>query len=243
MSKRLPALAAVMLAFSLDGGVAQPVARTTSLPPSAVVSPDVFNSVALPVRNSRYSARWTRVVRTSSPFLPALVQPARAFGRTQKAIFVNALLNHRIGYRFDSKPSGDHWATVQETLTSSSGDCEDFVIAKMQALRALGVPSEDLYMTIGNDVSAGAVHAILLVRSGSQFLVLDNRADRLIPQEQYRDFYPILSFSGNRTWLHGYRRGTMPDAVRAMQVTTLASTGKLPLGNSQSSARQIASSR
>jgi hypothetical protein len=47
--------------------------------------------------------------------------------------------------------------------------------------------------------------------------VLDNRTDRLIPEQAYRGFYPILSFSAaGESWLHGYRRGQTPAAVKAM---------------------------
>lgn len=181
------------------------------------------------------SERWQRVARqTSSPQLLGLIQPARLLGRDQQVRIINASMNRHISYRFDTHPSGDQWATVNETLEKRAGDCEDIVVAKMQALRALGVPATDVYMTIGREGSSGAVHAILLVRMANRFWVLDNRVDRLVTQEDYRDFYPILTFSGGSTWVHGYRRGTMPAAVRAM---SFALNGhNLPLGSNVRSA-------
>jgi predicted transglutaminase-like cysteine proteinase len=189
----------------------------------------------MPLRHSRYGARWQRVLgQSSSPQLPALIQPAAVLGRDQQLRFINASMNRSISYRFDTDPSGDRWASVNETLARRAGDCEDIVIAKLQALRALGVPLGNLYMTIGHEGSHGSVHAVLLVRSGDRFWVLDNRTDRLVPQEAYKDFYPVLTFSGTSTWTHGYSRGRMPAAVTAMSIAM--NTRNLPVGNNVHSA-------
>jgi predicted transglutaminase-like cysteine proteinase len=206
----------------------------------AAGQPDVFGSVALPVRESRYWQRWNRVSRSAAaPQLTRLAQPARSLGRFQQAQLINAAMNRRISYRFDSDPSGDQWATAGETLARSAGDCEDIVIAKMHALMAAGVPANDLYMTVGHDAAAGSVHAVLLVRAQDRFWVLDNRTERLLAEEEFTDFHPILTFSGNRSWLHGYRRGTTPAAVRAMDMARSGRT--LPLGNGPGSVTRLAS--
>lgn len=218
-----PAIAADTIAFTQNRAAIAPA------------PPNVFGSVAMPLRHSRYDERWQRVLRqTSSRQLPALVQPVASLGRDQQVRFVNASMNRYISYRFDTDPSGDRWATANETLEKRAGDCEDIVIAKMQALRALGVPVSNLYMTIGYEGSNRSVHAVLLVREANRFWVLDNRSDRLVTQEEYKDFYPVLTFSGGSTWTHGYRWGTMPVAVAAM---SRALNGRsLPLGNNVRSA-------
>ena len=189
----------------------------------------------MPLHHSRYDARWQRVLsQSSSPQLPAFIRPAALLGRDQQVRFINASMNRSISYRFDADPSGDRWASLNETLAKRAGDCEDIVIAKLQALRALGVPVTNLYMTIGYEGSYGAAHAVLLVRSGERFWVLDNRTDRLIPQEDFKDFYPVLTFSGSGTWTHGYSRGRMPPAVTAMSIAM--NTRRLPVGNNVHSA-------
>lgn len=232
---RIHCVSTAVIVAAISMVVPLPVRSATASSPG--ISPNVFGSIALPVANSRYSARWARVLHDARPqSLRTLVSPARGHDRGQQASFVNASLNHRLSYRYDTHPSGDHWATASETLAKSAGDCEDFVITKMQALRSLGVPAEDLYMTIGTDAAVGAVHAVLLVRQGGRFWVLDNRRDRVIAQESYRDFYPILTFSRDRTWLHGYKRGTTPAAVRALDTARIARLGNLPIGNSRGSA-------
>src|SRR6266496_5226916 len=70
---------------------------------SAQASPNVFGSVAMPLRHSRYDERWQRVLRqTSSPQLSALIQPAASLGRDQQVHFINASMNQSITYRFDT---------------------------------------------------------------------------------------------------------------------------------------------
>lgn len=193
-----------------------PAEARSSLAPA----PNVFGSIGLPLGHTRYSDRWSRVAFSDeAPELGRMLQPARSLPELQRAQFVNAALNHRIRYAFDTDPSGDSWATAGETMRKGSGDCEDYVIAKMQALRRLGVPADALYMTIGQDAAAGVAHAILLVRASGRFFVLDNRFDRPVPQESYADFYPIISFSAaGRSWLHGYPVGHTPPVVREMSI-------------------------
>ena len=218
------------------------MARGAVQPPQAPVSPspDLFGSVALKLGHNRYSNRWSRVALSGDAAeLGGLVQPARALPLDGQAAFVNAALNQRIRYRFDSDPSGDRWATARETLKQRAGDCEDYVIAKMHALRRLGARPGDLFMTIGHDEAAGMAHAVLVVRAKGGLVVLDNRTDRVIPEQQYRGFYPILSFSAaGEAWLHGYRRGQTPAAVRMMS-QRFAQGQHLQLGSAEGSRRRL----
>jgi predicted transglutaminase-like cysteine proteinase len=199
--------------------------------PAAASGPDVFGTVALPVRHSRYDARWHRVADSPRIALPDFAQPAQSLSGDQQAQTINAAMNRHVHYRYDFPR--DNWATANETMSKLAGDCEDIAIAKMQTLLTLGVPASDLFMSIGSDTAAGAVHAVLMVRLDGRFWVLDNRSDRLIPHEAFNQFHPILTFSGERTWLHGYRVGTMPAEVRALSVA--AQTGRLQVGGAGSS--------
>src|SRR5687767_14322058 len=179
-------------------------------------APHVFGTIALPLKKTRFDDRWRRALRgpTTAGLLTSLVRTARQSPRLEQLRLVNASLNKRIHYRHDTHPSGDHWSTAGETLARSAGDCEDYAIAKFHTLRALGVPGSDLFMTIGHDGSAGAVHAVLVARARGRFFILDNRTNDLIPHEKYRGFYPIITFGAGSRWLHGYELGKMPVAVR-----------------------------
>ena len=229
----LAAIAASSLIVSTPGqaqsGSANPATQTRA--------PHVFGTIALPLKSTRFDDRWQRALHGGAVpgQLTSLVGAARRAPQIEQLRLVNASLNARIRYRHDIQPSGDHWSTAGETLSQSAGDCEDYVIAKFQALKAVGVPERDLFMTIGHDGFAGAVHAVLIVRAGGQFLVLDNRTNQLIPDRQYRGFYPMITFGARSSWLHGYERGKTPAAVRAINVA-LQSNRELALGNSGGSA-------
>lgn len=192
----------------LCAGVSEPASAAPAKQPSATIAsgPDAFGSVGLPLGPNRFSQRWRRAIAGGDPpRLIEMISPARQMDRSGQARFVNAALNRQISFRPDT---GDRWSTVSETIGRSAGDCEDYAIAKMQALRALGVPDSDLFLTIGQDLAIRQAHAVLLVRLGGRFWVLDNRHDRLIPDDQYRDFMPTISLRADgKSWLHGFRRG------------------------------------
>ena len=76
----------------------------------------------------------------------------------------------------------------------------------MHALKQLGVSERDLFLTVGQDTAVRRPHAVLLLRAGGRFWVLDNRSDRPIPDSQFRDFTPMISFRADgKSWLHGIR--------------------------------------
>lgn len=203
MRTRLPWLPLLALcAWAMDSLHAAP---TAPQPTPAASAPNAFGSTALPLGPNRFSARWQRVASAGrTQQLAQLVSPARLMAAAEQAGFVNAALNRRIRFRPDGG-RGDHWSTAGETLDRATGDCEDYAIAKMQALKALGVPAGSLFVTIGRDNAVGQAHAVLLLRVGHRFWVMDNRSDRLIPDSQFRDFLPMISFRADgKSWLHGY---------------------------------------
>ncbi len=223
----LLALATVPLLLPIQGS-AQSQSTVLAEPGGA---PNIFGTVALPLKRTRYHDRWLRAVRApgATGQLAALLRTARPLPRVEQLRLVNASLNRRIHYRHDPHPSGDHWSTAGETLRQSAGDCEDYAILKFHTLRSMGVPDRDLFMTIGHDGAANSIHAVLIVRSGGQYFILDNRTDELVPQESYRGFYPIMTFGSRSSWLHGYERGKTPPAVRAMSIA-LQSGRDVPVG-------------
>lgn len=232
-------LAATIALASSATAIAAPVRaepRQANLA-SQAEAPNIFGTIALPLKSTRFDHRWRRVMRSgaASSQLASLLRAGRGAPRVEQLRLVNASLNARIRYRFDANPSGDYWSTANETLSQSAGDCEDYVIAKLQVLKALGVPEQDLFMTIGHDGFAGAVHAILVARARGQYFVLDNRTNRLIPHREYRGFYPMITLGSRSSWIHGYERGKTPAAVKAMSIA-YQSNRELRLGSSSGSA-------
>ena len=132
---------------------------------------------------------------------------------------VNRWINANIKYVEDRKLYGqaDHWASAGATLRSGRGDCEDFAIAKMQLLQASGIKASDMFLVIAKDLVRRADHSLLVIRVGNRMLVLDNETDQILNAEDVRDYRPIMSYSANGKWLHGY-----PAKPSGTQIASLA---------------------
>lgn len=195
--------------------------------PVSADRPDVFNSVALPVARTPLDARWGGVARrgvsgASATFAGALSSRSEM----ERIEAVNNYVNRRVTFVDDIRRFGvaDRWSAAAETLSSGRGDCEDYAIAKMALLRRAGFADRDLYLVVLKDLVRRADHAVLVVRSGGRFLVLDNGTDRLIDSAEIRDYRPILTFTAGKTFTHGYRR----DAVQPPVVYAMAEQPAMP---------------
>lgn len=174
-------------------------------------SPDLFGSVALAAGHTPEDAKWRRVAdyvpAGAGPWSAVLAQARHQSSREQLGT-VNAWVNHAIAYAPDVANYGvaDYWGTARESLARGRGDCKDYAITKMELLRALGVPSDDLYLVLVKDLVRRQDHAVLAVRLEGRFVVLDSGFDGVMDADDVRDYRPILTYSGARTWVHGYRR-------------------------------------
>lgn len=172
-------------------------------------APNMRGTVALPARLSTYSAGWERARRaaTGDPRLVRLIAPARSLAQAQQLAYVQAAVHRDIGWISDATQYNrrDYWASASETLARGRGDGEDRAILKMEALKNLGVPARDLFMTVGTDKVAGPV-TVLVVKVGNQLMVLDDSGGAPYPVEQRPDFEPMMTLGHGASWLHGRRR-------------------------------------
>ena len=99
---------------------------------------------------------------------------------------VNASVNASIKPRNDG--AADVWSA-----SATSGDCEDYVLAKRRALINAGLPASSLRIAYVKTRS-GVGHAILVVKTSKGDYVLDNlnRSVRPLSQSGYR----VISISG-----------------------------------------------
>lgn len=166
-----------------------------------------LHSRILPVSTTAFDADWRRVSHADAGAMRGAVAAigGTSAGRARIA-GVNAWVNRKVAYTPDAKLYGkaDHWATARETLARGKGDCEDYAIAKMAILAALGVPRSDMYLTIARDLVRQDDHAVLIVKHEGRSLLLDNATDELVDGDAANDYRPILSFSADRRYLHGY---------------------------------------
>ena len=187
--------------------------------------PDVFGSVALAVNRTPLDHRWRKVARAGIGGAPALYAASLAGrGELERIDAVNRYVNQRIRFVDDSRQYGrsDLWTAASDTLKRGRGDCEDYAIAKLQMLRKAGFSNRDLYLVIVKDLVRRADHAVLVVRAAGHMLVLDNGTDRVADADAVQDYRPLLTFSANGTWAHGYRRSSPPMTLAAASMGPLA---------------------
>ena len=191
-------------------------------PAIAMDSPDVFNSVALPITHASLDRRWKKVAdgalgSNSASYASELA----GLPAMEKLDAVNRYVNARVSFVDDIRQYGvaDHWTSAADTLRRGRGDCEDYAIAKLQLLRRAGFAEKDLYLVILRDALRRADHAVLVARADGRLLVLDNGTDRLIDSYKMPDYRPIVTFSGNRIWTHGYRREVPPMSYASNEIT------------------------
>lgn len=184
---------------------------TLSLPVDGpAAAPDLMRTVALAVSRTPLYDRWSAVANAPVPDRPEVAQllhEMRGQGRMRQLDIVNRWMNQRLQFASDWEVYGeaDHWAPLAESLPRGRGDCEDYAIGKMQLLRAAGVPAKDMYLLLARDLVRRQDHALLVVRTDGEFVVLDSSNDLLLTDLQVRDYQPVMSFSGGQSWLHGLK--------------------------------------
>ncbi len=100
---------------------------------------------------------------------------------------VNRAVNRAIRPKSDGR--ADVW-----TVGAKSGDCEDYVLAKRQALIAKGFPPSALRVAYVK-TAAGEGHALLVVRTNDGDYVLDNLTNRI--RTLAASGYRVQSISGS----------------------------------------------
>ncbi|QIK95181.1 hypothetical protein G7076_00570 [Sphingomonas sp. HDW15A] len=198
--------------------------------------PDVFGSVALAVGTTPLERRWAKVERMPIGLAAsAFVKRLSGLGAIEQLDAVNRFVNARVQFANDKRQFGyaDLWLAAGETLRRGRGDCEDFAIAKLQLLRHAGFAEKDLYLVILHDVRRRADHAVLVVRADGRLLVLDNGTNRIVDSDSIPEYRPILTFSGDRSWTHGYRRGNEPaiQYAAANPATEIVATAEVAAGD------------
>lgn len=141
--------------------------------------------------------------------LRAKLAPLAHLSMKEQALAVNALMNKQ-PYIADQENWGrsDYWETPVEFL-DKGGDCEDFAIAKYAALRALGVPDNQLRLAIVQDTQRDMPHAVLAVYTPQGLFVLDNQIKTLVAADKVGRYRPIYSINRQAWWLHTTPRETM----------------------------------
>jgi predicted transglutaminase-like cysteine proteinase len=170
----------------------------------------VFSSVAFQIGGIPGKARWATV--SSAGLDPAgssigtAIEAAKDKPIAQQLVAINGAVNRAITYTKDQDVYGkrDYWAKPQETLAKAKGDCEDFAILKMAALKAAGVPASSMTLVVLKDQRRNLFHAVLAVSTDRGQYILDNLRMDVPRDTALGDYQALYSMSESRTFIHGY---------------------------------------
>lgn len=189
-------------------------------PSSAVTpaSPDVFGTAAVGAGVTFYDARFRRVSEAdrADPAVLALAATIRGLPAAEQLARVQreVLARVRWSHDLDNMRVADFWSNAGETLRRGSGDSEDIAIVQMQVLKAAGYNPRDLYISIGRQRPVGA-HIVMLARTQSGFVKLDDRVGHPVDAGRDRAFTPVLTVGQGKSWIHGRRVGAISAAAGA----------------------------
>lgn len=77
-------------------------------------------------------------------------------------------------------------------MAHGAGDCEDYAIAKLVALRLAGIADDDLRIVVMRDTLSGDDHAVVATRLDGHWLMLDNRRMAMIEDSYTRNVRPLF---------------------------------------------------
>ncbi|HWA48843.1 MAG TPA: transglutaminase-like cysteine peptidase [Dongiaceae bacterium] len=117
----------------------------------------------------------------------------------------------------DNWSDPDYWATPYEFL-KKSGDCEDFAVAKYMALKAAGVPVENLRVAVMWDAKTKSGHAALVVYVGGEAFLLDNLIASVVRADTVDHYRAIYSINETGWWLHKYITEPAPQISSAPEL-------------------------
>ncbi len=131
-----------------------------------------------------------------------IIRSAKHLSKANQLIVVNIFFN-RWPYKLDMSifNIAEYWATPIEFM-KLSGDCEDYSIAKFYALLELGWDNDDMRIVALVNSISGTGHAVLAVRFGGDYLVLDNTTNLVMSHLIYKHYVPHFSINETTKWSH-----------------------------------------
>ena len=253
----LQPLTAVVSASNIGTGEIRDACPDDAIAPAVPTGPQtasawaddaVLGSMSVAIHRTPFDTDWAAVsARPSNRKVQRALaaSSARSSGSQSAQIeAVNRWVNRNIAFGEDRDVYGraDYWAPAAETLRRGIGDCEDFAIAKMELLAALGIARNKMRLVVARDLARNADHAVLVVTMADGAVMLDNMTDRLMDARLPNDYRPIMSFSQNAKWVHGYAAQQpqpvrmalaspvpQPAANRMADVLTVTAEGEMPI--------------
>jgi len=127
----------------------------------------------------------------------AIVDEGKAFGGLARIGHINRAVNFALR-PLDVRAADarqERWTTPLAALAAGEGDCKQFAVLKYAALRAAGFASDDVRVVIMGERRRPETHAMVAVRNGARWLVLDNRSLAIVESrtllDRYRPLYTL----------------------------------------------------
>ena len=142
-----------------------------------------------------------------APAGPVWITEASTLEGRHRFAVVNRAINLAVAYTSDERQfgMGDVWSSPAATFASGRGDCEDYAIAKMFALRASGVAAQDLRLLVARVRGDNDIHAVLAARHDGHWYLLDNRSMVLVEDHNSRDLMPLFAMDAGGVRQFGER--------------------------------------
>lgn len=189
---------------------------------------ELFHTKAVAIPTNRFRDKWDNLLKSltgaSSPFdvcdgvkatcseaaahWVSYLSAIRSLSKREQIGLVNGYVNRHINYANDGRASGlrDHWASPFQAI-GSRGDCEDYAVAKYFSLISLGFSDDQIRLVIVRDLNVGEMHALTTVSIDGNIYILDNRFDRVLPDNDVLIYRPIYSFNQSQIWVHVGKSG------------------------------------
>jgi len=194
---------------------------TPIIPPPTSNEP--FGLETMPVLSGRLLSTWRSVQddiraeglvlarcrmntgRCSPPvkhFLSIIAEGRAHTGRARIGI-----INRAINMAIRPKSDPGHWKPPLDILSTGSGDCKDYAVAKYVALIEACVAEKDVRLVIVRDLALGQDHAVVATRLGMNWIMLDNRWLTLLEDAEMRRVAPlfVLDHDGLRKFVREER--------------------------------------
>ncbi len=192
----------------------------------------LFNSATKIISNRFHSGTGICIAVEEMGCLPEVQQEWRdillaageLIDRRERITFVNDKINSLIRYQ-DDIANGDYtdeWADPIEVMTKRRGDCEDYALLKMWFLVQLGFNARDMFVVVVDPADSKKHHAVLVLRYGDNWLVLDNRHRRVKHDHELTDYRAIASINAFGSWIHSkpIRRAADKKYRRRLMIAT-----------------------
>jgi predicted transglutaminase-like cysteine proteinase len=119
----------------------------------------------------------------------AIVDEGLQYESRARIAHINRAAN--LAIRLEIKPTRT-WTSPLTTLAAGTGDCKQYAVLKYAALLEAGFTADQLRIVIVEDKARQATHAVVAVRDGTQWLVLNNRSSTLVDFDEFFERYALL---------------------------------------------------